>query len=61
MARDALAGRLFGTVETIASFTWTIPQLRRLLLEASSAMSEQVEALQGFDQHYRSRAAVLAG
>jgi flavin-dependent dehydrogenase len=59
--RDVLAGRLFGTVETIASFTWTVPQLRRLLLEASSAMSEQVEALQSFDQHDRSRAAVLAG
>ena len=59
--RDALAGGLFGTVETIASFTWTVPQLRRLLLEASSAMSEQVEALQGFDQHDQSRAAVLAG
>jgi flavin-dependent dehydrogenase len=59
--RDALAGRLFGTVETIASFTWTIPELQRLLLEASSAMSEQVEALQSFDQHDRSRAAVLAG
>ncbi len=39
--RDALAGRLFGTVETIASFSWTIRKLRRLLLEASSAMSEQ--------------------
>jgi flavin-dependent dehydrogenase len=59
--RDALAGRLFGTVETIASFTWTVPQLRRLLLEASSAMSEQVEALQGFDQHDQARAGALAG
>ena len=27
--------------------------LRRLLLDASSAMSEQVEAIQGFDQHDR--------
>ncbi|MGH8838964.1 MAG: NAD(P)/FAD-dependent oxidoreductase [Jiangellaceae bacterium] len=59
--RDVLAGRLFGTVETIASFIWTIPELRRLLLEASSAMSEQVEALQRFDQHDRSTAAVMAG
>ncbi|MGH8825169.1 MAG: NAD(P)/FAD-dependent oxidoreductase, partial [Jiangellaceae bacterium] len=59
--RDALAGRLFGTVDTIASFTWTVPELRRLLLEASSAMSEQVEALQRFDQLERSSAAVLAG
>ncbi|HXU98114.1 MAG TPA: hypothetical protein VFP03_08450 [Jiangellaceae bacterium] len=59
--RDAFADRLFGTVETIASFTWTVPQIRRLLLEASSAMSEQVEALQGFDQHDQARAAALAG
>jgi flavin-dependent dehydrogenase len=59
--RDAFADRLFGTVETIASYTWTIPQLRRLLLEASSAMSEQVEALQDFDQLDRPMAAVLAG
>ena len=59
--RDVLAGRLFGTVEVIASFTWTIPDLRRLLLEASSAMSEQVEALQGFDQPDQSRAPVMAG
>jgi flavin-dependent dehydrogenase len=59
--RDALASRLFGTVDAIASFNWTVPQLRRLLLEASSAMSEQVEALQGFDQRDQSSAAVLAG
>jgi hypothetical protein len=45
-----------------ASFTWTVPHLRRLLLlEASSAMSEQVKALQGFDKHDQSRAAVMAG
>ncbi len=60
-ARDELGGRLFDTVEAIASFAWTVPELRRLLLEASSAMSEQVEALQSFDQHDRSTAAVMAG
>ena len=59
--RDALAGRLFGTVDAIASLTWTIPQVHRLLLEASSAMSEQVEALQRFGQPEQSSAAVLAG
>jgi flavin-dependent dehydrogenase len=50
--RDTLAGRLFGTVEMIASHTWTIPDLQRLLLEASSAMSEQVEALQSLDRKF---------
>ena len=59
--RDALVRRLFSAVEEIASHAWTIPQLRRLLLEASSAMSGQVEALQSFDVHDRSAAAVLAG
>jgi flavin-dependent dehydrogenase len=59
--RNALASRLFGTVETISSFAWTVPQLQRLLLEASSAMSEQVEALQRFDQADRSRAALVTG
>jgi flavin-dependent dehydrogenase len=59
--RDALARRLFGTVDAIASLTWTVPQVRRLLLEASSAMSEQVEALQQFGQHDQASAAVLAG
>ena len=59
--RDALVRRLFGAVEVIATHAWTIPQLRRLLLEASSAMSEQVEALQSLDQHERSTAPVLAG
>jgi flavin-dependent dehydrogenase len=59
--RDALVRRLFGAVEEIATHAWTIPQLRRLLLEASSAMSEQVEALQSLDQHERSTAPVLAG
>jgi flavin-dependent dehydrogenase len=57
-SRDALTGRLFGAVETIASHSWTVPELRRLLLEASSAMSEQVEALQSLDQHDRFAPAV---
>jgi flavin-dependent dehydrogenase len=60
-ARDELADRLFGTVVTIASYSWTVAQLRRLLLEASSAMSEQVEALQRFDQHDQAGAAVMVG
>jgi flavin-dependent dehydrogenase len=47
--RDALATRLFDVVERIGAYEWTMPELRQLLLEASSAMSEQVEALQRFD------------
>ncbi|NED98142.1 NAD(P)/FAD-dependent oxidoreductase [Phytoactinopolyspora alkaliphila] len=45
--RDALALPLLRVVATIASFRWTLDDLRRLLRESSSAMSEQLEALHG--------------
>jgi hypothetical protein len=48
--RDRLAGPLFSVVESIASYRWTTAALRRMLLEASSAMTEQVEALQRLDE-----------
>ena len=48
--RDRMADPLFAVVESIASFRWTTATLRRLLLEASSAMTEQVEALQRLDE-----------
>jgi hypothetical protein len=56
-----LADRLFRTVEAHPSPGRSRTCGRLLLLEASSAMSEQVEALQGFDKHDQSRAAVMAG
>ena len=51
--RDRIADRLFGVVESIASYRWTTATLRRLLLDASSAMTEQVEAMQGLDNNDR--------
>lgn len=51
--RDRIADRLFGVVESIASYRWTTATLRRLLLDASSAMTEQVEAIQGPDKNDR--------
>ena len=51
--RDELAGPLFSVVESIASYRWTTAALRRMLLEASSAMTEQVEALQRLDEDQR--------
>jgi len=48
-ARERMAEPLFGVVESIASYRWTTETLRRLLLEASSAMTEQVEALESLD------------
>jgi flavin-dependent dehydrogenase len=48
--RDRLADSLFSVVESIASYRWTTAALRRMLLEASSAMTEQVEALHRLDE-----------
>jgi 2-polyprenyl-6-methoxyphenol hydroxylase-like FAD-dependent oxidoreductase len=43
--RDQIAGPLFSVVDQLAAYQWTIPTVRRLLLELSSAMSDEVEAL----------------
>jgi flavin-dependent dehydrogenase len=45
-ARDALSARLYAAIEAIASYEWSMPELKQLLLEASSAMSEQIEVMQ---------------
>ena len=52
-ARDALSARLYSAVEAIASYEWTMPRLRQLLLEASSAMTEQIEILQRPEHEHR--------
>jgi flavin-dependent dehydrogenase len=49
--RDEMAASLFTAVESIGSYRWTTAALRRLLLEASSAMTEQVEALEQLDDN----------
>ncbi|HEY9350720.1 MAG TPA: NAD(P)/FAD-dependent oxidoreductase [Acidothermales bacterium] len=51
--RDQLAGRLFTVADTIGSYSWTMATLRPLLLEASAAMTEQVEAMQELDEDDR--------
>ena len=43
--RDLVAGSLFGIVDRIASYRWDLTELRRSLLELSSAMSEEVEMI----------------
>ncbi|WP_277208159.1 NAD(P)/FAD-dependent oxidoreductase [Isoptericola croceus] len=48
-SRDRMAGRLFGVVDAIGSYAWTMDGLRPLLREAASAMSEQVEELERLD------------
>jgi flavin-dependent dehydrogenase len=48
--RNQMAGRMFTVVDAIGSYNWTMATLRPLLLEASAAMTEQVEALQGLHE-----------
>lgn len=47
--RDALCSRLYAAVETISSYSWTMPELRKLLMEAGAAMTEQIELMQALD------------
>jgi 2-polyprenyl-6-methoxyphenol hydroxylase-like FAD-dependent oxidoreductase len=44
--RDALALPLLTKADAISSYRWTVTEVQRLLLDASSAMSEQFEATQ---------------
>jgi 2-polyprenyl-6-methoxyphenol hydroxylase-like FAD-dependent oxidoreductase len=44
--RDALAERVFQATDRIAAYDWDLVRLRRLLLELSSAMTDEVEALE---------------
>jgi flavin-dependent dehydrogenase len=43
--RDRIAGPIFSAVDQLAGYRWDVPAVRRLLLELSSAMSDEVEAL----------------
>ena len=45
--RDRAAGPMFAAIDGIASYGWTLPVVRRLLMELSSAMSDEVETLSG--------------
>lgn len=47
--RDALSTRLFDVTERIASYRWTLAEVPGLLREASSAMTDEVEFLQGLE------------
>jgi flavin-dependent dehydrogenase len=44
--RERLSSRLFDATEAVASYTWDLPQLRALLRQVSSAMSDEVDHLQ---------------
>jgi len=43
--RDRIAGPLFSAADQLAAYRWTLPDVRRLLLQLSSAMSDEVEEL----------------
>ena len=47
--RDHLSVPMADVVDEIAAFDWTLARLRRLLLEMSSAMADEVEALASLD------------
>jgi len=44
--RDVLSSRLFETTEKVAGYDWDMPQVKQLLREVSSAMTDEVELLQ---------------
>ncbi|HEX5769937.1 MAG TPA: NAD(P)/FAD-dependent oxidoreductase [Nocardioidaceae bacterium] len=44
--RDALSTRLFAATEAITAYDWDMADIRRLLREVSSAMTDEVEALE---------------
>jgi flavin-dependent dehydrogenase len=44
--RDALSRSLFDTTEEIAGYDWDMTRIRKLLREVSSAMTDEVEALE---------------
>jgi 2-polyprenyl-6-methoxyphenol hydroxylase-like FAD-dependent oxidoreductase len=52
--RNALSWRLFDTVETIAAQKWSREEIGGLLLQLSSAMADEVEALAALDAGVRS-------
>jgi len=45
--RDSLSVRLFEATEKIADYDWNLPGVQRLLREVSSAMTDELEVLQG--------------
>jgi len=47
--RDAITEPMFAIVDQICSYTWDGPGIRRLLLQMSSAMSDEVEAILAAD------------
>ena len=44
-ARDRVVGPLFEVVDQISGYGWDVPQLRRHLVELSSAMSQVLELI----------------
>ena len=44
-ARDTLAIPLFDITDTVASFTWTLPEVQRLHLAMSDTIQHEVDAL----------------
>jgi flavin-dependent dehydrogenase len=43
--RDAISGPMFAAAEQLCGYGWDVPEVRRLLRDMSSAMSDEVEAI----------------
>jgi hypothetical protein len=43
--RDRLSRRLFDATEAVASYSWTLAEVRGLLRQVNSAMSDEVDLL----------------
>lgn len=59
--RDVLSSRLFSATEEIASYAWDMGAIRRLLREVSSAMTDEVEALQALPASVDDRSQAVTG
>lgn len=50
IGRDRIAGPMFTTVDQIAGYRWTLPGVRRLLLQHGAAMADEVGFLSALGQ-----------
>jgi flavin-dependent dehydrogenase len=49
-ARDRLSARLFAATEDVAAYDWDAEEIRQLVRRASSAMSDEVDHLEGLPE-----------
>jgi flavin-dependent dehydrogenase len=60
-ARDRIAGPLFGPIDELSTYRWTIPRVREILLSLNEAMRGEVRALTELPAPVRGRTPWQAG